>query len=384
MSPARRGSKATADGAPEHPFADGIPAVVALAGDEELTKDRWFAELIAAAGKSASVIEWSDPTDSAGKELQRLLSDLRSRPLFGGCKVIVVRDGDALVKRHGNDLAAACEITNGNHLVLRMRTIDGRTELAKKLGAIGGLLRCQRPEANPGEIEGGLPDDSPLVATALAEAARRGITIDRAAVRELLGRTGNDLLLVSVEIDKLSLAFADRAAPLRIEADDVRALVPRSAAYDQFQLVQAVLNGRAGEAVTRIRGVLRHGTLDRRGKRVTDPSAISLSLIALLTARISLLLRYRAASARGLAGPELQQELGVKNPGQLWFLAKETGLPILKSGADAVRALTDADRDLKSGRPAEHVLESMVLRLCRAQSARGAARPPAVELRGRP
>ncbi len=379
----KRGNAPAQDAPDDDPFEDGIPPVVAIAGDEELAKDRLFSALIARAGKDAAIIEWSDPTDAPAKESARLLSDLRSRPLFGGKKVIVVRDGDALVKRCSAALVAACAIDAGNHLVLRMKAIDGRTELARKLSAIGGLQKRERPEADPGEIEGGLAEDSPILASALAEAKSRGVTIDAAAMRELLGRTGNNLLLGANELEKLSIALASRPGPLAITVDDVRALVPQSAAYDQFQLVRAVLNGRAAEALARIRGVLRHGTIDRRGKRVTDPATIALSLFALLTARLSLLLRHRDATARGLAGPELQKELGVKNPGQLWFLAKEAGLPVVRAGGLAVRALTDADRDLKSGRPPEQVLEALVLRLCRLGSAPQGAPSSRPAFRGR-
>lgn len=84
-------------------FSGDGPAVAAFVSDEELKKDDLLKQVLALAGKDASVLSFApgESGDKPNAELARLEADLRSRPLFGGRKVIVVRDGDGFVKRCG-------------------------------------------------------------------------------------------------------------------------------------------------------------------------------------------------------------------------------------------------------------------------------------------
>lgn len=355
------------------PLKEPLPAVIALVGDEDKKKDELLAAILKAKGADACVLHWSkDRADGGAGEAARILADLRSRPLFGGAKVIVARDGEALLKATGNGLLAAVDIASGNHLVLVLRSLDLRTTLGKGLDKAGSVIKCMRPKADLLDARGA---GSELLQAVIDEAKRKGVALAPDAARELAGRTGNDLLLVSTELDKLALYLHESGAPASVA--DVDALVPQSAAWDQFRLFEEVANGQTGRAILRVRGMLRHGTADARGKRNTDPNAIALTVLALLTRRLRLLARYRALTAAGVRDEPLREALGIKNPGQLYYLGKEANLPLVRAAEGAIGVLAEADRQLKtSAAEPELVLERALVVLSRR--AAGAAATAAV------
>ncbi|MBI4879171.1 MAG: DNA polymerase III subunit delta [Planctomycetes bacterium] len=355
-----------------------LPPVIALVGDEERAKERLLAQILERAGREASVISLAaEGAERADLELPRLLADLASRPLFGGLKVIVARDGDALWKRHGKALEAALKIAAGNHLVLLMRSLDLRVRFANELKKSGGLIKCPRPRADAAAFDGqgALPAASELLQAVLAEARAHGLNLAPRAAAELAGRTGNDLMLVAREMEKLSLYLAGRS---EVTLEHIAALVPRSAAWDQFQLFQEVAVGDTRAALLRLCGMLREGTTDRGGRRVNDARGIASGLAALLHQRIRLLARYRSLKAARCPEEEVQRRLAIRNPGQLYYLGKEVELPLVRRAHAAVRVLAEADRALKSSEPPETLLEPLIVRLCalaaqeRARARRGA------------
>ncbi|MFH0944913.1 MAG: DNA polymerase III subunit delta [Planctomycetota bacterium] len=350
-------NRASASGEPA--IGKKIPVVVALVGDEERSKERLLAEILERAGQDAARISWTGEEGKPREELSRLLSDLCSRPLFGGCKVIVARDGEGLLKRVGQNLIAALDAEAGNHLVLLMRSLDNRTRLARRLKKEGGLISCVRPKLDSfGQADGAPGGD--LVRALQHEARQHGLRMGGSVAVELAGRTGNDLLLAAGELEKLKLYLEDEE---NVTIRDVEAVVPRSAGWDQFQLFQEVATGDVRRALVRLRGMFQQGTIDRTGRRVTEPRAMAMTLLALLHNRLRLLARYRSLTAAGVQGEELRQALGIRNPGQLFYLGKEMNLPLVQRAESAVAPLAEADRSIKTGEPAATVLERLVVRL---------------------
>lgn len=349
-------SPAAAARSPELPEA--LPPLVVLVGDEDRKKDRLLEEIVTRCGQDAAVISWnSDPADRPEVELSRLLCDLRSRPLFGGRRVVVARDGDGLLKRCGAGLSGALQATGGNLLVMLMRTLDQRTTFAREVKKRGQLIACERPKPDGDAIASGAGE---LLNAVQDEARRHGIELAAPAARELAARTGNDLMLVSTELAKLALYTHGRK---RVDLADVEAVTPRSAVWDQFQLFQEVARGDAAAALRRLRGMLREGTTDRSGKRSTDPRSIGMAVLYMLHNKVRLLARYRELQAAGLDKEAMRVALGVRNPGQMFYLGKEANVPIVAMAEPAIAALAEADRDLKSSVAPQLVLERLLVRL---------------------
>lgn len=342
-----------------------LPAVFAIVGDDEAGKQSELERLLERLGKDATVHGYVDPSGGSPEaEVAALAADLRTRSLFGGRKVVVARDGDSLVKRADKLLVALLGIDTGCHLVMLLRSLDGRLAFSKQLKEMGGLIARERPKADAFDFA---PAEafarSEQLGAIAARAADKGLELEDSAALELAGRVGTDLLLLDAELEKLALfRGSERRKTTR---GDVAELTPRSAAWDQFKLFQEVASGDASAALERLRGMLDQGALDRSGKRVSDPASIGLGLVALLHHRLRMLALHRELTAAGAGREQLLEALDIKNPGQLFYLGREAGLPLVARAERALPLLLDADRALKRSEPAVVVLEGLVLRLAR-------------------
>jgi DNA polymerase III delta subunit len=372
MSAARGGGrKAGADpvgGAISLP--DPLPRVIALAGDDELGKDELLSKLIAAAGPEAEVATWPIDSSRGPAEVTRIARDLATRSLFGGRKVILVRDGDALLKSGAAALPALLEPNAGNLLVLRFTKLDQRFVFGKRLKESGALFVLERPKLDHLDVDPSRGiGASALLASIVADGEARGLTIAPDAAHELALRLGNDRLALTQELAKFETRNPDRRD---VTLRDVVELTPQSASLDLFRLFQEIATGDATLAMERVAGLLERGTLDRSGRRVIEPTALLLMTIAAIHQKLALLARYRDAARGGASREEIQKAIGVKNPGQMFFLSKEVRLPIVDRVEAATIALADADRAAKSSSVPEHVLTLLVGRL--ASLGRAAAR----------
>lgn len=346
------------------------PSVIVICGDDELGKDEALAELLAREGKDADVVSWeSRPGVRGDAEIVELARDLASRSLFATRRVILVKDGDGLAKRAKSALPNLLGSRAGNLLVMRCTSVDQRLAFFKRVKEEGGLVVRERPKADHLDVDFTRgAGESALVSSIVMAARAKGMEIEIAAAHEIALRVGNDRLAIASEIEKCSLAVADRAGAeaKRITRKLVESLTPQSAAYEPFRLFTEIATGDVKGALLRTHGLLERGMVDRSGKRIVDPAAICIMIVAMLHQRLSLLARHREASARGLSREEMQKELGVKNPGQMFFLQKEANLPLLAHAEFAIEVLADADRGQKSGEPAERVLPKLVARLALA------------------
>lgn len=345
------------------------PSVIVVCGDDELGKDEALAEILAREGKDADVVSWEARPGVRGEaEIVELARDLASRSLFASRRVIVVKDGDGLVKRAKALLPNLLGSKAGNRLVMRCTGVDQRLAFFKRVKEEGGLIVRERPKADHLDVDFTRgAGESALVGSIIAAARARGVEIESQAARELAMRVGNDRLAIASELEKCTLAIADRpgAEAKRITSRMIEALTPQSATFEPFRLFSEIATGDVKRALERVHGLLERGMLDRSGRRVVDPSAITIMVIAMLHQRLALLARYRDAVSRGLARDEIQKEIGVKNPGQMFFLQKEAGLPLVSRAEAAIEAMAEADRGQKTGEPPERVLPKLVARLAR-------------------
>lgn len=342
-----------------HAIPDPLPAYLVIAGDDEQRKDEILTQVRASFGKDADILDID--FDGRGEDMVvRLARDLTTRSLFGGTRVLVLRDGDALVKKAGKALAELPIPLEGNHLILRCVSIDQRFSFFKRVKDSGGLLMCERPKADHLDLDAGnSAGESELLNVIQADARRRDLSLDNATALEIALRLGNDRLAIGNELAKLGMLRGDG----RITLADVQALTPQSALLEPFRLFQEVAVGDAGRAMTRVRGLLERGVVDRSGRRIKEPQGIALMLLATLSQKLALLGRYREAQARGLNRDQIQSLIGVKNPGQMYFLAKEVAFPIVAKAGDALIALGVADRAIKRGEDAELALMKLIGRL---------------------
>ncbi len=193
MSAARRGT-----GGPASPPAE-TPAVVLLVGEDREACERALRGLQEALPEHVRdvAVERFD-----GSELVRALDAARTVPLFGGRRLIVVRNVDWLAGRGGDAAREALASyvaapATGSTLALIATRADRRLAVVKRIEKAGGLVVCERPRER--EMAGWVRQ----------RAAERGIDLPAQAAAALADAIGTDTALAARELDKLALLVRD-------------------------------------------------------------------------------------------------------------------------------------------------------------------------------
>lgn len=178
--------------------------------------------------------------------------------------------------------------------------------------------------------------------------ASRGATIAPAAVRILVQTAGDDLWVLSSELEKLSVYAGDRT----IEVDDVDELVAQARGSNIFALIDAVAARQLGGAQRALHSLL-------------DGGAVPGYVLTMLGREFRVLLMAVALSARGEKGDQLMAHLGV--PSQ-WVLQRTMdrtrgyNVGTLKA---ALGRVLETDVLIKTGKQdAEIALDLLVADLC--------------------
>lgn len=202
-----------------------IKPVYVLCGSDAFLLDAYRRQII------ESIVGDADPqlcvsTFDGDAELAEVLDELRTIPFLASRRVVIVRDADAFITAHRRSIEKFLESpVETSTLMLIVSSLPGNTRLAKLVSGIGQVVNCSAPEKGK-------------LATWLRKAVgKRNKKIAPDAAGLLLEWMGNDLALLSSELEKLSLYVGDRET---IGADDVAVLVTASAGPAAFALTNAI------------------------------------------------------------------------------------------------------------------------------------------------
>ena len=183
-------------------------------------------------------------------------------------------------------------------------------------------------------------------------AAVLGCPITPAAVRLLIEVVGDNLWILSSELDKLSLY----AEGLPIQPEHVRELVPLARETSIFALIDAVTGRQLPPAQRALHNLLRDG-------------AAPPYVLFMLARQFRLLLLAKVLGEQGLTGSALMGRLGIRAayPFQRTVeQARSYSAPALEA---TLRRLLDADVAMKTGKQEDEIaLELLVADLCRGAS----------------
>jgi DNA polymerase-3 subunit delta len=181
-------------------------------------------------------------TDGDEATVSEVLDELRTTPFLTDKRVVVVRGADGFVSKHRDILEKYFEKPAATGiLVLTVSTWDARTRLAKMLPKVGSLIELTQPPRWK------LPDH--LVQYA---AAKHKVKLNKDAAEMLIELIGEELAQLYNEVEKLTL-FAHGEKVIRV--DHVEALVGHHRIYDAFEVIDAMIGGNAGQAVSRLRNM---------------------------------------------------------------------------------------------------------------------------------
>lgn len=214
------------------PTVDGVRPVYVVCGSDDGLRSRALQKLLERIGTDGSVTEFA----GASCGLADVLDEVRTLPLLGDRRVVVVRDADACItawrEKLEDYLGSPCPT---GVLVLEPKRWPSNTRLAKLVERIGESIKCEAPSGK--EFEGWLIRFAGSLGKRLVPAAAQ-------LLRDLLGKEEPAMYLS--EIEKLATYVGDRPV---IQIEDVEALVSPMRAELVFAVTDAMAEGNVGAAL---------------------------------------------------------------------------------------------------------------------------------------
>ena len=369
---------------------------VLLTGQEQGLKR----ELLAQVRREAEAAsQYDSPSwevlDGPSATAREVLARAQTAALFGGARVVVIREADRIPtsrKRKGDE----AEEDDGEE---GERKPDEQRKMAKAVGSLPAGVAVVlvtgegRDRRKPDVVAAlrnaiakhGLVIECPAMkggeaaAWAIARAKALGKKLEPAAARMLVGqKVGSGLAELESEVEKLALFVGDRE---RITAAEVEEVTPRLLEEDVFRMLDAVSGKKPGHAVGVLRGLL--------GERRAAPPLIMWQLaqslrelwqVKLLTER-----GWRPFDhAQGKPGQEVDEETQALLPqdprknalkrltgSRAWLLgrlAQQSNTVTWSELTRAVQAVHSCDLAMKgirgTVRDDETALELLVIQLC--------------------
>lgn len=187
-------------------------------------------------------------------------------------------------------------------------------------------------------------------------AASLGAAIAPAATRLLLQTAGDDLWILSSELEKLSVYVGEQT----IEADDVHELVAQARESNIFALIDAVAARQLGGAQRALHSLLEAGA---------GPGYV----LTMLGREFRVLLMAVALSARGEKGDQLMSRLGVPSSWALQRTMDRTRGYNVGTLKAALARVLETDVLIKTGRQEPEIgLDLLIADLCTPRHSEGA------------
>jgi DNA polymerase-3 subunit delta len=372
----------------QHIAHAAIAPVYVVAGPEELRRRRAI-DLIqkrAEALGKVSPREIQCPqsaAEGAAVDIADVLDYLRSRTLFGGMSMVILRRADYVVGRsqkkeseeaEGEEeapslsardvlLRYAAQPQKGSCLVIELEE-EAKTSVASKLAASGVLVDCRALYDAPPPWQKGPAKSTEVTQWILAEVAakhKKKISIDAAA--EIADMVGGNLSRISGELEKLCLFVGDKAV---IEPEDVEKSTGHVRTHGLFTLLDSIASRELGKSLRMLVEIFSRGMAMGKGDVVFDDNGIAVILIGQIHRRMATLRRARRMLSRGKRAADLQDEFRMARD---WQAEKLAGQAMKFEEADFAqinRDLLNADEMLKTSQmPAQPLLESLLVKICR-------------------
>lgn len=228
-----------------------IPAVCAIVGTERFLKRLSLARIRQQLSEDGSAIElgptaqWRDVRD-----------ELATRSLFGdGPRVVVIEEADDFVKEHRPQLEALVANPITGCLILDLSSFLKTTKLYSAVIESGLLIDCNPPQTLRGKTK--YVDETRLCQWIRdwGQSVHR-VNVKRGADEELLALVGPTLGMLDQELAKLAL-FCTPNEPVTV--DMVKKVVGGWRAQTTWDLIDAVLDGNAADALLQLDRLLQSG-----------------------------------------------------------------------------------------------------------------------------
>lgn len=215
-----------------------VKSVYALVGADSFLRLQKLAEIASALPPDAQRSDYDGET----AELADVLDDLRSFAMFGGGKLVVVRDADPFVSRYREQLEDYVQHpSSSSTLVLRLSSLPGNQRIHKIIAKVGAIESC----APPKDVRRWVVDRAK---------AAHGLAVGPDAARALVDMIGDDLGRLDTELAKLALQTTGG----KLSQSDVVGNVVFQREREMWDLTNALAAGDAAEAMKRWRQLVQN------------------------------------------------------------------------------------------------------------------------------
>jgi len=301
-------------------MATAAKPIYALVGSEPFLQLQKMKEILALLPPDAQRSDF----DGEKAELSAVLDDLRSFAMFGGGKVVIVRNGDEFVTRFREHLEDyAQHPSDSATLILRMNTLPTNQRIYKFIAKTGQIEDCNPPKAERDLVQWILRHGK----------AVHNVVLNPDAAALLAELLGGEMGKIDTELAKLAL-MSDGG---KVDADLVANTVSFQRERQMWDMTNELAAGRPAEALRRWRQLLQ-----------SDPSS-----------------EFRAVTWLGMWLENVRKALAMKRKGandaaicqQLRIWPRDNQGPFLKTAATmgdkgvarALDLLTTVDHQSKSG-----------------------------------
>jgi DNA polymerase-3 subunit delta len=213
-----------------------VNPVYALVGADAFLQLEALGAIMRRLPKDAQRVDVEGETAS----LADVLDELRSFAMFGGEKVVVVRNADAFITRFRQQLEDyVASPSNSGTLILRLDSLPSNQRIYKAISKVGQIEPCTPPKD--------------LVRWAIGHAkSAHGATIAPDAATMLVELVGDDMGRLDTELAKLALSAKDG----RIDAESVSGGVAFQRERQMWDMTNELACGQTAEALKKWRQLI--------------------------------------------------------------------------------------------------------------------------------
>lgn len=236
------------------------------------------------------------------------------------------------------DTLAGLGLPKSTVLVLVDKNLSKTNLLLKMLAPAAEVVECKPIDLKSGELPNWIVS---------RVKANKG-EISPKAVRLLVDLIGNDLWILSNEVDKLCIHAGEK----RIEEADIGLLVSNAREANVFHMVDAVVQRRRDVAW-------------RLLHQLMDEGAAPPYLLHMIISEFRLMIQVKQQSGQGLSARAIGNNIGESKDWKVEKLMRYTGRYSLSKLEDIYRQLLETDVSIKTGkREGELALDLLITDLC--------------------